>query len=145
MLAAKHRIRFAGQHTSACAQASLHRRWQLPAAHCFADLSRDLQVKPLPGSVRINAIKKLFRPRQARPHAAPIPPLPAQSACGHHERKTSQRSGAAFFASMETTMHWLPNFSAPERIKSGFAIAEELNADLVGSSSQHVIHVFDRT
>ena len=27
--------------------------------------------------------------------------------------KTSHRSGATFLASMETTMHWLPNFSAP--------------------------------
>ena len=27
---------------------------------------------------------------------------------------------------METTMHWLPNFSAPARIRSGLASAEEL-------------------
>src|ERR1039458_2358425 len=40
--------------------------------------------------------------------------------------KTPHLSGAIFLASIETTMHWLPNFSAPARIKSGFASAEEL-------------------
>ena len=40
--------------------------------------------------------------------------------------KTSHRSGPTFFASIETTMHWLPNFSAPARIRSGLARAEEL-------------------
>src|SRR5271154_2635824 len=32
---------------------------------------------------------------------------------------TPHLSGAIFFASIETTMHWLPNFSAPARIKFG--------------------------
>src|SRR6266704_2052905 len=40
--------------------------------------------------------------------------------------KTCHWSGAIFFASIETTMHWLPNFSAPARIRSGLARADEL-------------------
>jgi hypothetical protein len=35
-------------------------------------------------------------------------------------------SGAIFLASIETTMHWLPNFSAPCRMSSGLAMALEL-------------------
>src|SRR5436190_2059065 len=40
--------------------------------------------------------------------------------------KTPHLSGATDFASIDTTMHWLPNFSAPARIRSGLASAEEL-------------------
>jgi hypothetical protein len=39
---------------------------------------------------------------------------------------TLHLSGAVRLASIETTMHWLPNFSAPSRISSGRASALEL-------------------
>src|SRR6185369_16066281 len=67
-----------------------------------------------------------------------ISPAPSETArCAHSTasspvglrppcENTSHRSGDTFFASIETTMHWLPNFSAPLRIRLGFANADEL-------------------
>ena len=40
-------------------------------------------------------------------------------------------------------MHWLPNFSAPARIRSGLASAQELMLILSAPALQHRVHVFD--
>ena len=58
--------------------------------------------------------------------------------------KTSHRSGATFLASIETTMHWLPNCSAPWRIRSGIGKRGGIDARLVRARLQHRVHVLDR-
>ena len=45
---------------------------------------------------------------------------------------------------MATTMHWLPNFSAPARTNSRFCTAAVLMRDLVGAGEQKIANVVDR-
>ena len=87
---------------------------------------RDDQIKAGLGAVGVDAVQHDFARAQARPravaHSTASSPVALRPPC----ENTSHRSGATFLASIETTMHWLPNFSAPARIRSGLASAEEL-------------------
>src|SRR6185369_4808354 len=73
-------------------------------------------------SMLFNTISPAPRDTARFAHSTASRPVSLRPPC----EKTPHLSGATDFASMETTMHWLPNFSAPARIRSGFARAEEL-------------------
>ena len=58
--------------------------------------------------------------------------------------KTSQRPGAAALASMATTMHWLPNFSAASRDEFGPRHGGGVDRGLVGAGEQQPADILDR-
>jgi len=84
------------------------------------------------------------RPRRAPRRAWPIHGVEA-GVLAAAMREHAHLSGAIFLASIETTMHWLPNFSAPCRMSSGLAMALELMESCRPGAEhrEHVVHGFD--
>ena len=58
--------------------------------------------------------------------------------------KISHRPGAACLASMATTIHWLPNFSAASRDERAAVNGRRHDRDLVGPGEQELANVLDR-
>ena len=92
-----------------------HRRWRASRRHrslgrCRRDPSRS----------------GVSRRRQAPRLRAQTLPHRGRSACLPPWVKISQRPGATDLASIATTMHWLPNFSAARRTKSRSSTAAVL-------------------
>ena len=73
-------------------------------------------------SIEFNTISPAPSDTARLAHATASSPVGLRAPC----ENTSHLSGAIFRQSIETTMHWLPNFSAPSRMSSGRASALEL-------------------
>jgi hypothetical protein len=72
-----------------------------------------------------------------------VDPGRAAAAMGEDLPAVACPSAETVLASMATTMHWLPNFSAARRRNPGFGDGGRVDRDLVGAGQQQLADVLD--